>query len=198
MASAFDEVVKNLHNPDNSLRISKKETFSILPARKTDINVPAAHLNNSIAKLAGDCFWQCGVELAKILYIKIDERYPAATRSNLDTSRYYAAKMGSVKKHLQEQRNLIFEDVLPMFVVSQRSSSDEEYTPADIAAHNFFLKNCFFTLEKTYLAWIPEYVEKDQVESVSEVVQNIGSLQAEILSRKLKNFKFAYRPLLIK
>ena len=196
----LNDIANVIYDPSAKVVVSTKETMKILPTRSrstiggnsNDIKVEYA------AREAGDCFWRAGVEVAKLFYIKLDDRYPSEARSlDAKIQHYHKSKMDKVKRILQEQRNDIFEAVLPLFIISIRKGTNLEFTGADKAAQDYFVLNCFYMLIETYGYWIPEFVEESEVETVKKILAGLAHTQSEKLSRQLKNFVFTYRSLLV-
>lgn len=192
----MDQIASSTHDPESTVSVSRSEKMKILPTRERD-GLPRNNIAlNFAAREAGDCFWKCGVEIAKLFYIKIDNRYPEEERkSDYKKHKAHFDKMSQAKRILQEKRNDIFEAVLPLFIVSLRKANDTEYTMADDHAQDYFIRNVFYMLTETYLAWLPEFVAEDEVDSTREVLKGMSFIQSDKLSKQLRNFCFAFRPL---
>ena len=197
MTSILDEIAKNMYDPTKKAVVTTKETLRLVPDRtRRNLASDNTKLVDTPARQAGDCFWRAGVELAKHLYVKIDNRYPESERlTDPEKERYHKGRMAAVKKILQEQRNDVFEAVLPLFIVKHRYKDDTVFTEADQHAHDYFLKNCFYMLVQNYLAWLPEFVEPEDIESTRQVILNLADNYSEKIDRELKNFSFSFRPL---
>jgi len=192
----MDEIASSTYDPEATTVISRTETMKILPTRDRD-GLPRNNIAlNYAAREAGDCFWKAGVEIAKLFYIKIDNRYPELDRkADAKKLKAHSEKMSQAKRILQEKRNDIFECVLPIFMISPRRPGDTDYASADDAAQDFFIKNVFYMLTETYLAWLPEFVAEEEVDTTREVLIGLSQAQSDKLSRQLRNFVFEYRPL---
>lgn len=172
--------------------------LSLLPERiKTNGPRTGAHLD-SAAQKCGDVWWKCGNEVAKILYSRIDEQYdPHKIMTDKATAAGYNRKKSDARRILQENRNDVFEAVLPLFSVTLRSEGQEQ-TEADVHAHGYLVNNLFRMLIDTYIAWADELVAPDQAESTRTLIRNIGEVQLKRLEGMLLNFAFEFRPVQIK
>lgn len=192
----MEMIASNMHEPETNVQIFKSERMKILPTRERD-GLPRNNIAlNFAAREAGDCFWRAGVEIAKLFYVKIDNRYPESDRKeDSKKQKAHSDKMAQAKRILQEKRNDIFECVLPLFLINLRKAADTDYTEADAAAHDYFIRNVFYMLTETYQAWLPEFVEAEEVDSTREVLVAMSVVQSEKLAKQLRNFVFEFRPL---
>lgn len=173
-------------------RIAAKR-LSLLPERiRTNGPRNGAHLEATAQKV-GDVWWKCGNEVAKILYKKIDERY-ADRMTSRDSANKHKVRMDDAKRILQENRNEVFEAVLPLFHITLRDGGDT--TEADQHAHDYLVKNLFSVLVSTYLAWADELAGPHDAEATKTLVRNIGDVQRERLEGMLLNFAFHFRPVI--
>lgn len=172
--------------------VKVKQAMRIVPARQRTPGPRSGQHLDAIARKAGDCFWRCSVEVAKVIYQKIDARYPNRT-TNANDREVHRVKMDEAKKNLQENRNLIFEAVLPMFTVEYRHPADD-FTEADVHARDYFLNNCFTSLVRTYKAWMPEFVAEEDVAITEKVVDRVAAFQFDKMDQELRNFRFGFRP----
>jgi hypothetical protein len=141
---------------------------------------------------AGDAFYQCAVEIAKIAYTRIANRYPVQDRAKDPTVlKQWNEKMDDAKKILNEHRNLIFEAVLPLFQVRRRIG-EEPTVEADNHAHDYFVNNVFDTMVRTYKAWADILVAPDDVDSFEKTVDKVAKIQRERLERLLLNYVFGF------
>src|SRR5579872_5796279 len=139
--SLFQEIA------DKTPGATVKRTMRIMgPRMKPTGPRTGTHLDE-VSRRAGDCFWRCAVEVAKVVYQKVDARYPNRVHDKAQAD-VHRLKMDSAKKILQENRNLIFEAVLPMFAVTDRHPGDD-WTEADVHAHDYFVQNCFEVMVRT-------------------------------------------------
>jgi hypothetical protein len=149
--------------------------------------------NGPIAQQAGDVFWKCGVEVAKVIYTQIDARYPFAKRgSDLRIGAAHAQRMDEAKKILNEHRNEVIEAVLPLFDVRMRKEG-ETLTEADVHANDYIVKNQFDTMVRTFKAWSDEFVEPENVKALENVIDKVAVIQRERLEGLLLNFAFGFR-----
>jgi hypothetical protein len=159
-----------------------------------------SHLTEN-AQGAGNLFWRRGVQVASVVYSRIDARFPLRL-TDPGQAKLHAMKMSEAKKILQEHRNQIFEAVLPMFAVYKRlpgevwtdkDSASTDGQSADKHAQDFFVRNVFTMMVKSYIAWLPEFVDKEDVETVESVILRVAETQAELLEAELRNFRFGFR-----
>ena len=171
--------------------------LNLLPERvKTTGPRNGSHLDSAAQKV-GDIWWKCGNEVAKILYKKIDDRFEDRMR---DRSQAFGhkAKMDEAKRILQENRNEVFEAVLPLFSVKMRAADNGTATLADDHAHGYLVQNLFHVLVDTYLAWADELVAPEAVEATKTLIRNVSKVQQERLEAYLLNFSFEFRPVIDK
>jgi hypothetical protein len=150
----------------------------------------------SASQQAGDLFWRCAVECFKPVYTRIDLRFSAIERAKDDlVSEKHRALMDEAKKILQEHRNLIFECVLPMFVVRSRAN-DEASSEADSHVADYFCRNVFPVMIDTLVASLPSFVATEDVETTGQHIRNLADVQSKRLEAQLLNFSFQFRPVL--
>lgn len=151
--------------------------------------------NGPISQQAADIFWKCGVEVAKVVYTRIDARYPFADRNRqIATAQAHQLRMDEAKKILNEHRNEVIEAVLPLFDVKLRKASDP-VSEADAHAHDYIVNNLFDTMVRTFKAWSDEFVAAEDVEALERVIDKLAIIQRERLVGMLLNFSFSFRDL---
>jgi hypothetical protein len=151
-----------------------------------------------VSREAGDTFYQCAVEIAKIAYTRITSRYPVDLRATSPAAlKSWNEKMSDAKAILNENRNVIFEAVLPLFDVRRRNG-DEPTTEADEHAHDYFVQNVFDSMVSTYKAWADSLVAPEDVESFGKTVDKVAALQRAKLEGLLLNYVFGFIDLSIK
>lgn len=155
--------------------------------------VPTLGYLSDVARSAGDLFWKCGVEVAKVVYIRIDARYP--NRATDEAERVlHKQKFDDARKILNENRNQILEDVLPLFQITLRDKDSHESGEADRHAHDYFVNNLFEQMTSTFIAWADEFVAPDDVQVTKTIIRNVAEVQSDRLGRLLLNFEFNFRP----
>lgn len=144
------------------------------------------------ARAVGDRFYACAVEVAKVLYKKIDARYPNRATDAAE-KKLHDTHFDEARSTLNEHRNMVIKDVLPMFEVNARPKGVAD-TTADEHASDYIVRNAFFSMVRTLLSWIPAFVESDDIEVTTKIVSSIADLQSDKLAGELKNFAFRFRP----
>jgi hypothetical protein len=147
-----------------------------------------------VAQQAADVFYKCGVEVAKVVYTQIDARYPFSARSkDMRIGQEHMRRMDEAKRILNEQRNLVIKEILPMFDVRMRKTNDL-VTEADAHANDYIVKNAFDFMVKTFKAWSDRFVEQGDVETLDRTIDKVAAIAREQLEGKLVNFAFSFRP----
>ena len=184
--------------------VSVITTTRIMPDRiKTTGPRTGKHLGASAQK-AGDCYWDAALQVAKVVYTRIDERY--ANRILDEKQRKsHAVKMGEAKKIIQEHRNQIFEAVLPLFHVADRKTGDQwavfdpdsaDKQSADKHAQDYFVRGVYHQMVETYIAWLPEFLgatnNDEALRDTEATIRRVAEAQKKTLASKLMNFKFNF------
>lgn len=147
--------------------------------------------------MAGDRWYFNAVPLRTFIQSKIEERFAELPREEKYLKRK-AALLNEAKSMLNEHRNQIFEAVLPLFDVYTRSgdtllAEGDALPEADTHARDYFVRNVFYMLAKTYSDWLPEFCSPEQLETADTTLQRIAQTQREKLERELRNFSFGFR-----
>ena len=175
----------------------------IVPVRSKVVGPRTGGHLPQAARQAADCFWRNANQLARIVYIKIDERYPDRATDKMQ-ARLHAAKMDRAKKILQEHRNDVFDAVMPMFDVRPRDKGDvwtaedpksKDGQSADKHAEDYIVRNLFADMVREYKNWMDEFVAPAVVETTVKILINSAETKALDLTAELRNYKFNFRDL---
>lgn len=181
-----------------------RQTTRILPPRQKTSGPRTGNHLQALAREVGDLWYYNALPLTKFLYSKIEDRYKQIlAESDLAPSKKTAAirrrdaLMNEVKTILNEHRNQIFEAVLPMYTVTKRAKAlpDGEALPeADQHVHDYFVRNVFYMLVKTYDAYVTEFVAEDEADAARKTIARLGQVHSEKLGQELRNYEFGFRP----
>lgn len=174
-------------------RLARNTPVRIIPTRRPDSGAKASTRYEAVYRMVGDCFYNAATEIAKIYFVKIDERY-AGRFQDPKLQDVHSKRFGECKTIRNEARNQVLKDVCPLFAVSVRKK-DDPATEADRHAHDYIVQNVFDFMVKTYHAWTSEFVTEDQIKSTDELVDNVAAVRREKLERELQNFTFQFRPI---
>lgn len=172
------------------------QTTRIVPARPKASR--PQRLSDTQRQVA-DRFYHNATPLAKFIYLKITERYENLPKEAAYLKRK-TALMEEAKGILNEHRNKIVEVVMPMFDVRPRLiglgnayEDGQPLTEADSHAHDYFVRNVFAMLYRTYEAWLPEFVTAEQMGSCEETLRRLYGVHQERLESELRNWEFGFR-----
>jgi hypothetical protein len=178
-------------NHYNKLSTSR---LPILPSRRqTPAGARSGSNHSLINQRIGDCFFIAINAIHQIYLQKIGERFPADS-TDPEIKKQNRAKSEECKLLRNQARNAVLEAALPLYHITQRDVGAAD-TPADLDAKAIIIENVFDYAVKEFLAWTEEFVPFDQVSTVESVVMKSALVQREKLERELKNFTFAFRPL---
>lgn len=185
----------------SGIKTTTTQTLRIVPERTKTVGPRTGNHLTFFAKDAGNCFWRNAVDVAKVVYTRIDARYVDLKADELAV-KHHRMKMDEAKKILQEHRNQVFEAVLPLFDVHRREPGHEwtEVDPnsydgqsADKHAYDYMCQNVFPVMVRTYVAWLPEFLELSDVDTTEQVVNRQAKISNEKLASELRNFYFRFK-----
>jgi galactokinase/mevalonate kinase-like predicted kinase len=146
-----------------------------------------------LVQQVGDAFYRCAVEINKLIYSRIDARYPSYQRDgDREIREQHRAKMDEARRTLNEARNLVLKEILPLFMVRLRKTG-EIMDDADIHAHDYIVRNAFDEMVKTHKAWVDQYVKEDEVATLIRSIEKVAAIQRERLAVMLQTFSFAFK-----
>jgi hypothetical protein len=194
MANAFEQLLREQGG------FRTKTVTKILPPRQQTSGPRTGARLSDAARSAGDRFYFAGSALASFVYSKIEERYAVLP----DEAKYLKRKntlMAEAKGILNEHRNQVVEAILPNYDVWFRGKgeelADEEPLPeVDAFVRDLMVKNVFVMLVRTFSAWLPEFVSKDQLESSEETLTRLSLVQREKLESELRNYRFGAKKII--
>ena len=176
--------------------VATRETmgsFSIVPTAKVRSKRDGSHLQDEARKVGDLTYWAM-VAVSSVVYKKIDEQHPHRFLVEAEKATH-DRKFKAARDILNENRNQVFEQILPNYEITRRSANYVE-TEADRLAFDLIVNNVFRVFTRTTLSWIPEFVPETEVPRLKEIVAGVADTQYEKLSGELKNFAFRARPVL--
>lgn len=182
-------------------KVTRRTTLRIIPESQKPIGKRDGKHLPHIAQEAADRFYKNGVEVAKVVFTRIDADNPNRETDDKERNRHQI-RMAEARKILQEQRNVVFYDVLPLFDVALRSPGDEwtEADPnsfdgqsADKHVQDYIVRNAFYMMTKAYCDYLPILIKSEEVDSVRQVILSRAETLSDKLASELRNYKFNFR-----
>jgi len=166
-------------------------SFGIVSTHRMRSKRDGSHLQDE-ARLVGDLTYFAMNAVTSVVYKKIDEQHPL--RNSDEGERIvHQRRFKAARDILNENRNQVFEQILPNYEITRRPAGYDE-TSADKLAFDLIVNNVFRVFTRTTLSWVPEFVSPEEVATLKEIVAGVADTQCEKLAGELKNFSFRARP----